>query len=709
MTNHNSHKTSISYIHILATAFFFINTSLESSLSGQDQWKLQHISVEQGLSNRFVHDVIQDSRGYIWISTNFGVNRYDGNHFNILTRESHNLQANAVNEMLLDQNDFVWLIERDAPGHNVMLIDILDPISLSVKPLEDYIVGVLPFKSGEIHKVVADSAHHLFILTNQNDVYQFDQKSLKHLFKHSSSDIMAGHTNPVEISIGSQTILIRTYKADSMSLWKRDGTFLFNLPASLGLDINGDSLYCHPIGTLSGDKHIVRISSANNNFCCYSFLDTIGFSSIHPVSSNTGSSELISFDNYQKQMWLHDGKDYFILNPVTGQIEYVKTDIPIQQFLGVYCDPLGLTWFRTDDGVFILSRRPQYFNAYLNNQTPPVSTRGFAEDKQGNIYNTTTFSNNFIIHPQTGKIEVLNLDRFTGLAMINDDIGNIWFSMEGNIIAKYTPTTGLFKIYTVPTSQIYFASWAIQKISTGLILVGSSNGLWIKNPLDEFDPVQFSKLNGDTILNNSSIYHILETAEGIWLSTDNGLFLVDIEKGLLEYVNEQSDHLPNNNLLFLHKDKDDIYWIASRGGGLIRWDRAQKIFRRFTVSEGLSHNVIYAIYEDDYGYLWMPSDLGLMRFEKETGICRTFLRPEGIPHEEFNRTSYFRDSKGNLYFGGLNGFITFHPKNMIDVSGLKLPVRLTQFEVINEQTGEVKDLTQSVSLSKEIRLIPAAE
>src|SRR5688500_3772995 len=72
------------------------------NLSAQHYWKVQQISVEQRLSNRFVHAVIQDNRGYTWISANLGVNRYDGNHFDILTRESHNLLANVVNEMFLD-------------------------------------------------------------------------------------------------------------------------------------------------------------------------------------------------------------------------------------------------------------------------------------------------------------------------------------------------------------------------------------------------------------------------------------------------------------------------------------------------------------------------------------------------------------------------------------------------------------------------------
>ncbi|MEO5906007.1 MAG: hypothetical protein ABIQ11_04740 [Saprospiraceae bacterium] len=65
----------------------------------------------------------------------------------------------------------------------------------------------------------------------------------------------------------------------------------------------------------------------------------------------------------------------------------------------------------------------------------------------------------------------------------------------------------------------------------------------------------------------------------------------------------------------------------------------------------------------------MTSDYGLMRFEKETGICRTFLPSDGIQQEEFNRASYFRDSKGKFYFGGLRGFISFHPDDIRNAEG----------------------------------------
>src|SRR5205085_1606831 len=159
-----------------------------------------------------------------------------------------------------------------------------------------------------------------------------------------------------------------------------------------------------------------------------------------------------------------------------------------------------------------------------------------------------------------------------------------------------------------------------------------------------------------------------------------------------------------NNLLYLHIDSDNLFWIATRGGGLIRWDRAHQSFTSYTINEGLSHNIIYAIFEDGYGFFWMPSDLGLMRFEKNTGICRTFLKSEGIPHEEFNRASYFRDRDGQYYFGGLNGFIVFNPKDLLNVNALSLPVILTKFEAVDEVNGKIKDLTAAAAKGELLRL-----
>lgn len=669
---------------------------------GQDgSWKIKHISTESGLSNRFVSDIIQDSRGYTWISTNFGLNRYDGHRFDILTHESHNLQSNEIHELYLDPADQLWLIERDEPGRNIIFVDVLDPISLTVQSLENYIREPIPFKVGDIKDMVNDSSNNLFILTKQNDVYRFDQNKLVHLFQIPSAK------PGIVLGVSTDILVTTAPYADSLDVWDKNGTWLSRQPSMFSEDQIRDGMFWLPAGALADGKLLMVAIHPLGKLMSYGSIDKDGVSEVHPIVSSTNFSSAFIYDQYNKRLMLHDGKEMYMLNPMTGHLEHIFSGLPDLYFMvPCYTDPLGLTWIASGNGAYILFQKPTYFKAHLVDQDPLVSCRGFAEDTQGNIYSITLVGA-FIFHPSTGMIQPMPFsNEINGQAAIADTQGKIWITGEQNFLHSYTPVTQQFTSYVLNVREPFFAGWSIQQIRTGQLLIGTTKGLFTKNPLDKENPTPFTKLNGYNTLTESCIYHILETDEGIWLTTDHGLFLVDMNTGVKEHIDKESANLPNDNLLFLHKDTNNIYWIASRGGGLIRWDRAGKTFRPYTVNEGLAHNVIYAIYEDDYGFLWMPSDFGLMRFEKVTGSCRTFLKQEGITHEEFNRASYFRDSKGYLYFGGLNGFISFHPKDLLKAHSVTLPVRITKFEAINEQTGVVQDLTFAASVSKGLRLDP---
>ena len=84
-------------------------------------------------------------------------------------------------------------------------------------------------------------------------------------------------------------------------------------------------------------------------------------------------------------------------------------------------------------------------------------------------------------------------------------------------------------------------------------------------------------------MRKSTVFHILETDEGFWLSSTYGLFLVDLEKGVLDHYDQKSTGLLSDNLLFLHIDDKGIFWIGTRGQGLIRWDRTNNSFKNYTI------------------------------------------------------------------------------------------------------------------------------
>lgn len=160
--------------------------------------------------------------------------------------------------------------------------------------------------------------------------------------------------------------------------------------------------------------------------------------------------------------------------------------------------------------------------------------------------------------------------------------------------------------------------------------------------------IAFTDYSNFPILENSIVYAFYLNEKGTWLSTSKGLFLVDLnqEKILAHYSDSQDGEffIPTDNILHLHEDKAGVFWMATKVNGLVRWDTNTMASEVFTKANAdLSHNVLYAVYEDDFDNLWIHSSWGLMSFNKKTRLVTSYLKEDGIPNNEFNTISHHKD------------------------------------------------------------------
>jgi signal transduction histidine kinase len=118
--------------------------------------------------------------------------------------------------------------------------------------------------------------------------------------------------------------------------------------------------------------------------------------------------------------------------------------------------------------------------------------------------------------------------------------------------------------------------------------------------------------------------------------------------------------------------------------------------------------VIYSVHEDRQGRLWLPTEYGLVLFDKTTETTHVFLEQDGLTHNEFNGYSYHEGSDGRFYFGGLNGLIAFHPDSVfIDPDINSAPILLTAIQVSDDsKEANQKDITTAVQQSKVLVLQP---
>ena len=91
-----------------------------------------HLTTDDGLSNNYIVSLAQDQKGYIWIATESGLNRFDGQQFIVYNKNNSGLSSNELNALLADpKQDKIWIgTQRDGLccfDYELSLIHISEP------------------------------------------------------------------------------------------------------------------------------------------------------------------------------------------------------------------------------------------------------------------------------------------------------------------------------------------------------------------------------------------------------------------------------------------------------------------------------------------------------------------------------------------------------------------------------------------------------
>ena len=145
---------------------------------------LQQFSVEDGLSNSNITAIWTDSRGIIWIGTQYGLNRFDGHRFKSYTVEGNGLCQNAILKINEDQAGNLWILGGE-PENALAGLCVFNPITEEARPFENYIDGKIPFDFKKttwsdshlghiIFREEKQNAYHFYILKKQQILPLFD-------------------------------------------------------------------------------------------------------------------------------------------------------------------------------------------------------------------------------------------------------------------------------------------------------------------------------------------------------------------------------------------------------------------------------------------------------------------------------------------------------------------------------------------------------
>ncbi|MBC7446651.1 MAG: hypothetical protein H7330_01155 [Hymenobacteraceae bacterium] len=380
------------------------------------------------------------------------------------------------------------------------------------------------------------------------------------------------------------------------------------------------------------------------------------------------------------------------------------TSLPDDAVTALVQDRTGQLWIATESGVAVFTDQP---GAFARVPGVPADVWAIAPGGGGQLWVGTETQGVLLLRPGSGTAPVaLPLGR-GGLPSPfvralwperrgGQRTGRLWIGTQAHGLACYDPATGRVRQFRHdPRDSTSLADDYVRGVMqdrAGHVWVSTEGGL------SELDPAtgrgrSFRANPADPgALQSNYVRQTFEDRSGrLWVTTGGGgLALLDAaRRGRFTTFRHDASRmasLPADFVRCVVQTRDGRLWLGSEAGGLARFDdvRPPGRFRAWRSVDGLPSDMVYAIEEDLGGYLWLSTNHGLARFDPKHGTFRRYDARDGLARDEFNAGAGARMSTGHVYFGGPGGLLAFHPDSL-QTNRLAPPVVLTGLRVFDQR------------------------
>lgn len=705
---HSSGILKISFFIMLFTGGIFF-----CSFSQSYRPEISHLSINDGLSQSTVTDIVQDKKGFIWIGTQDGLNKRDSYDFKVyssLFDDTTTLSNNSIKSIVIDSMENLWIGTQYG----------LNKYDTKKGKFERFLN--VSWNENSIHNNVIN---HLVIDKGTLWVATDDGLSYTNYLKNSTFKMVTEIT-PHKISIGHVNQMVMD---DNGFLWlaTKQGLIVFNSKTFKGFMFN-----------------FINKNASNPNVNCINYFDKhIWFGTSTDLwSINTDS---INFESSEQS----------IINVRKGIKNYYGDSSNFENqgaVLSIFKDSHDFIWIGTQmAGIYILDPKRKtlkpYAAGYKQNSEVfrTTSVNKIFEDYSSNIWIGTLESGLYkigkssskqfgLMRSRPGDQNSLSSNRVRGLLEIEgylwvatarglnrfnrkntkckvfnhnpdsahtisnndvktidvDHLGNIWIATNYGLNLLDTTTLKFKRFYAGDLnsdSLIYDNKIrSVRAMTDGSIWVGTLGG-----GITVIDPVSL-KVKGRFLndpedissLSNNNVMNIFEsTNRTIWVATYGG-GLNRLQTNKLDFDRVENGLNTNFSPLLtsINEDQNRSLWIGSYGGGLCKLNTQTMLYKVFKEKDGLSNNVVYAAipYKNS---IWISTNLGLNHFDQKTGVITKYNVNDGLQSNEFNSASYLKSSTGELFFGGVEGLTFFYPDS-IKNNLLPPKVTFTNFKIFNK-------------------------
>ena len=647
---------------------------------------------------------------------------------------------NNVEFIQEDAEGWLWILNqpKDRNINNFSNISFVNIYTEQVQRFEERFKNNNVLKIENVYSVISSPDKHIYIGTMNGQVVKYHfSTGFEVIYKQEKSRILLDKVT-TQSSIFGKTILKtgeeHYFEIDTLGKPKWTYEHAENYQY-IDESKNGTHWFLHCI---PDTKDSIKLYTLSKDFEFKQFVK-----SSRKKLKNWRSSYFYGDLNYDGNFWFTGMNTLIVFDPEQGDIFDFSVNYPVMcenSIDEVFFDNRKNAWITTENGIYKVQLNSNPFKNYLSKYkedlaiTEGTSCRGL-HAQNGQLWVTTIFDQQYQIDTKTDRITPSTLPlvqlpngSFEGKVLLNvASFKEEEIIFAGALDVTYDLTNQTPHIIPRQTGHATH-TWVWFKSNDGTMYAGLENdgiGYWDQQ---KDSVLFFNQYNEFETLRKSTVYAFLQLDENhILVGSTSGIYLLHTSKGIIHRYwtgGEEGAYFSFDAIFHFYKDKKNknIIWVGTGGGGLVRWDtqigggtkKEQLLISgtrdnqiQFSNADGLSSNVIYAIYEDDHDNLWLPSDYGIIRFHKMSHNAKAFLQKDGITHHEFNRMSHAQDEEGNMFFGGLNGVTAFHPDDLTENETLfDAPMEVLNLQQFDGKTNKLQDRTSELIKNGTITLNP---
>lgn len=659
----------------------------------QNSYRFHNYTLNQGLSQSVITSIIQDEVGALWIGTQDGLNRFDGQSFeNFSSDNTEGIKNEYIHASIVGKDQKLWfgtanglicynaLMETfknyPSPNNSALQIESLvedtkgniwiGSASSGLFVLKKGASSIQPYKSGlnssKIQYITLADENNLFVSTEDKGLFRINLNS-----KVAYAISIQGKHNPVV-----HVNIMRKLKDDKWLVGSNQGLYILNEKEQMAtsylpeLDDNygvvdiSDILVetektfflatkSQGLLTVSTAFHPVQISqNINDHF------------QINSLLHNTIN---VLFKDKTGTFWVGTNRGLGSFDPINAGFYGIGTSTDLTKGIpsaNVWCfgeDPLlKYVFIGTDNAISQFNRKTGKFRQFV------VNTKEFfgLENGESSILSLSVVSEKEILLGTTDGLLILKIS----------DSGYKFEKIKIDHIKNYL---NFSRIYTIVhwKEQKYFLA-----TKGGVLLYDKA-----KNSFTVFEHDPHDKRK--TISPGTCRFAYKDLEGNVWFTTSTGgLNILKDKKDKLFIVPSPYNTIVSSKskdyITGIKQVSSGVYWLGTMGSGIIKLDVVAKTGKLLNKKNGLPNNVIYGILQDKSRNLWLSTNKGISKFNPSNERFHNYTEMDGLMSNEFNQGAYFESKTGEFYFGGINGYNYFNPENLnnrskkIDVSFIKL-------------------------------------